>query len=86
MAKKLPATEKLARDICWLGFNNPTKATGCRNAAQYWKCVSNAARGDYIKHAKELIWWTRKLGTDRLALAVSEHDAALTRSNQRDPA
>lgn len=73
MAKKLSATEKLARDICWAGFHNTRNIKKTKN--QYWEGVSSSARKSYLEHAAEMIWWTRRLGVERLANAVEQHDA-----------
>ena len=75
MAKKLSATERLAIDICWKGFNDPSN-TGYRSKFQYWKSVGPNAKKAYLDHAAEMIWWARRLGADRLGAAVTEHDAA----------
>lgn len=80
MARKLSATEKLARDICWLGFRNPT-AYGTKKA--YWESVAPSAKKGYLEHAAELIWWTRRLGASRLIIAVEEHDAASPKTAER---
>jgi len=72
---KPSATEKLAMEICWKGFSLPGPHNGCRTKGTYWKRVDGAARAGYMQHAAELIWWTRKLGANRLAAAVAEHDA-----------
>ena len=72
---KLSATEKLARDICWGGFISPPPHGGCRTKAAYWsQKVHPDAKKRYLEHAAELIWWTRRLGAERLAAAVAEHD------------
>lgn len=78
MAKKLSATEKLARDICWRGFLTKPPHAGCHTPKQYWATVGPDAKKRYLEHAAEIIWWTRRLGADRLRLAVDEHDAALS--------
>lgn len=73
MTRRLSATEKLARDICWAGFNDTKSIKKTKN--QYWEGVSTDARRDYVEHAAKMIWWTRRLGADRLADAVAEYDA-----------
>lgn len=74
MAKRLNATEKLAREICWKGFNSPKNAGAGRSANEYWKRVHTDSRKGYLEHAAELIWWTRRIGSRRLQKAVEEHD------------
>lgn len=74
MSKRMSETEKLAIHICWHGFGDPKKATGSRTANAYWKIVCPEAKKGYRKHAAELIWWTRRLGVERLAQAVKQDD------------
>ena len=74
MAKALSPTEKLARDICWRGFNNPKNATRLSKSG-YWNSIDHEARVRYLEHAAELIWWTRRLGAERLKVAQEDHDA-----------
>lgn len=75
MGKKLSPTEQLARDICWFGFHNPKTATR-KSKASYWNSIDKSARVRYLEHAAELIWWTRRLGAERLKVALEDHDAA----------
>jgi hypothetical protein len=63
--------ERLAMDICWAEFiGNPRKAAGC-SKTQYWKKVTDEAKVSYRKDAERLMYWTKKLGVDRLQAAVT---------------
>jgi hypothetical protein len=74
--------EKLAREICWAGFNYPPKG----GKVQYWKLITPAARESYVNTAKEFIWITQRLGPEKVKRFVpsrvppnqtgSEHERA----------
>ena len=51
--------ERLAREICWVGFANP-KAVGTTKAA-YWDKLPERTKDEYRKQAREFIWLTRTL-------------------------
>lgn len=44
--------ERLARDICWAGFNFPPKG----GKIKYWARIAPKARESYIKTAEEFMW------------------------------
>lgn len=54
--------DKLARDICWLGFANP-KEVG-RTKAAYWKSLPEETRENYRKEASHFVWLYDNLPTD----------------------
>lgn len=50
----MPPLDKLARDICWIGFSDK-KAVGCTKAA-YWKRIPEDTREAYRKEAAHFVW------------------------------
>jgi hypothetical protein len=69
MSRRLNATEKLARDICWAGFNDP-KFVG-KSKARYWENISDAAKMDYIREAGYVARLVRKLGRETIDAILS---------------
>lgn len=51
--------ERLAREICWVGFANPS-AVGKTKAA-YWDGLPEFTKEEYRKQAREFIWLTKNL-------------------------
>lgn len=73
MSKRLTATENLARDICWGGFNTDAFRKG-KTKASYWSGLPKDSKDRYCEQAAEFIWWTRRLGARRLEEAMLQHD------------
>jgi hypothetical protein len=46
--------DKLARDICWIGF--PNKKLVGRTKAQHWKNLPEETRHEYRKEAQHFVW------------------------------
>lgn len=83
MSKRLSPIEKLARDICWDGFSTKPKDT---TRAAYWASLPKFTSEQYLTQAAELIWWARRLGIERIATALRDHDApSPVTQNQSDP-
>lgn len=48
--------EKLAREICWLGFaNRDPKIVGCTKV-QYWKRLAESKKQDYRSEARQFMY------------------------------
>lgn len=48
--------DKLAREICWLGFSVEYRKTSGYTKARYWKRLTEAARASYRKEAMHFVW------------------------------
>ncbi len=58
--------EKLAREICWLGFALPNpKHVGCTKA-QYWKNLPESTRQNYRADARQFAYLLDRLDVDLL--------------------
>lgn len=70
MSRRMNPVEKLARDICWAGFSNPT-TVGC-SKAEYWEGCAAAAKDDYRREARHLSWLLQQLGRKRVEAILAE--------------
>jgi hypothetical protein len=60
--------EKLAREICWLGFTTPASRAG-KTKASYWKRLPEETHQSYIIEAQHFTWLLSELSDDMLNLA-----------------
>lgn len=66
MAKpRLTPVEKLAREICWLGFTHPLVKKG-KTKASYWKTICEDARKGYRAEAEHFIYLLKRVPVDLL--------------------
>lgn len=64
---KMSGLEKLAREICWLGFADPKNA-GCTKT-EYWRRIDPNAKRDYLDDARRFCSLYRRMnGTARRLL------------------
>jgi hypothetical protein len=67
MAGKVKAVrdpvEKIAREICWLGFQSPRPET---TKAKYWEEISEGARRNYRCDARRFVFLYHALPVDLL--------------------
>lgn len=56
---KLKPMERLAREICWLGFHEP-KSVGV-SKSQYWKQITENSRKHYRQEAERFAFYFEKL-------------------------
>lgn len=61
--------EKLAREICWMGFTTREGRLG-KTKASYWKSLSDEKRKEYIRDAE---WWHWVYCTVPVEMAASDY-------------
>ncbi len=59
--------ERLARDICWVGFFKP-RSFGITKAA-YWKSLPQSTRKNYEADASQFVWLLSRLPLETVNLA-----------------
>lgn len=60
MSKSLNPVEKLAREICWLGFTHPSFRIG-KTKASYWASLPEPTRERYRLDAAQFVWIVNKI-------------------------
>lgn len=65
MSARLTSIEKLAREICWLGFRHPLATKG-KTKARYWKEITESARQNYRADAEHFAYLLRRVPVDLL--------------------
>jgi hypothetical protein len=63
--KYLTDLERLARDICWMGFSR--KGRREKTKASYWDSLPEFTKKNYRDHASEFIWYINKFSDARIA-------------------
>jgi hypothetical protein len=69
MSKKNKEIDDLARELCWTGFHYP-ETQGCTKH-QYWRKITERSRAAYREDIVNLLNTIRRLGIDRVNLALS---------------
>ena len=64
MSRKNPI-EKLAAEICWLGFVHPASKRG-KTKASYWKSLPESTRQDYRCEARRFAYLLDRVNDDLL--------------------
>jgi hypothetical protein len=59
--------EKIAREICWLGFASPRPDT---TKARYWESISEDARQNYRCDARRFVFLYHRLPVDLINATV----------------
>lgn len=75
--------EKLAREICWLGFSHPDATRG-KTKASYWKSLPESTRQNYRGDARQFAYLLDRVPVDllnELHDAAPPHAAANTESS-----
>jgi hypothetical protein len=61
---RINAIEKLAREICWMGFS-PNGRTG-KTKNRYWLSITEDARQQYRASARHFAWVLEKIPVEML--------------------
>lgn len=57
--------EKIAREMCWLGFAHADARAG-KTKASYWKSLPESTRQNYRSDAINFAYWVGKINFDLL--------------------
>lgn len=62
---RMTPIEKIAREICWLGFRHPLATKG-KTKASYWKEITEEARQLYRNEAANFIYLFKRVPVNLL--------------------